>query len=141
MQLLSNQGVSCRNIGHEQLRVTQSCGNSSTAPTLVPICREIRHVTFTRFLVPISVAEGPHFTQNEVPIWSPFEKFRSPFHVGAVLSPMVTFLSCSTARTSATLRVAFSPPCPFQWPMVCIQTFFTLRVFIHISGSLISGFW
>ena len=27
---------------------------------------------------------GLHFTQNEVPIWSPFWKFRSPFHVGAV---------------------------------------------------------
>ena len=88
MQLLSNQGVSCRNIGHEQLRLTQSCGNSSTAPTLVPICREIRHVAFTRFLVPISVAEGPHLVPIALKMRSPFgphfEKFRSLFHVGAV---------------------------------------------------------
>ena len=30
VQLYSNQGVSCRNIGQEQLRVTQSCGARQT---------------------------------------------------------------------------------------------------------------
>ena len=30
VQLYSNQGVSCRNIGQEQLRVTQSCNERQT---------------------------------------------------------------------------------------------------------------
>ena len=71
-------------------------------------------------LVPISVAEGPHLVpisiKNEVPIWSPFEKFRSPFHVGLVETERkgVPSISVGTRPSRDTASV-----CPWKYGRIC----------------------